>query len=96
MKLFSVWRFMEVEIATENFVCSLTGKHHFDAHGFDFTPHQEHGSRSTNRSDIISFDVVNHITNRIKSLLNGVSHFVVHGTNFLCNLTCGFKIWSPF
>ncbi|CSI47996.1 Uncharacterised protein [Vibrio cholerae] len=35
MKLFSVWRFMEVEIATENFVCSLTGKHHFDAHGFD-------------------------------------------------------------
>ncbi len=27
--------------------------------------------------------------------VNGVSHFVVYGTNFLCNLTCGFKIWSP-
>ena len=73
--------FVEIQIATENLVGTLTAEYHLDTHRLDDTGQQIHGRGGTDGGDVVGLDIVDDIANGVKTFLNGVVDFVVHGTD---------------
>ena len=83
MEFFRIRCHVEIQIAAEQFIGSLTAQDHLDAHGLDLAGHEVHGSGGTNRRHVIGFDVFDHVIERIQSLLNGEYQWVVNRPNVL-------------
>ena len=87
---------MEIEIAAEHFIRTLAGEHHFDAHRFDFTRHQIHRRRSADGGDIVSFNVIDNIANRVQPFLYRKVDLVMHGTQMVSHFLRGFQVGGAF
>ena len=70
---------MEVEVAAENFVSTLTGKDHLNSHGLDLPCHKVHRCGGSNRRYVIRFKLINDLLDGVKPLLNRVRIRVVNG-----------------
>ena len=72
---------VEIQIAAEQLVRALAGKHHLDAHRADAACHQIHRSGGADRGDVVGFQVVDHVRQRVDAFLHGEMQFVVHGAD---------------
>lgn len=77
---------VEVEVATEDLVGTLTTQNHLDSHGLDLTGEQVHGSRGTDGGDIVGFEVVDHVREGVETVLNSEGEGVVLGAEELGDL----------
>lgn len=77
---------VEVKVATEDLVGTLTTQNHLDTHGLDLTGEQVHGSRGTNGGHIVGLEVVDHVREGIEAVLNSEGEGVVLGAEELGNL----------
>ncbi len=96
VQFFGVRRLMEVEVAAEHFVRTFAGKHHFDAHGFNFPRHQVHRRRSANSGHIVGFDVIDNVADGIQPFLDGKVNFVVHSAEVVGHLLRRFQVRRAF
>lgn len=96
VQFFGVRRLMEVEVAAEHFVRTFAGKHHFDAHGFNFPRHQVHRRRGANSGHIVGFDVIDNVADGIQPFLDGKVNFVVHGAEVVGHLLRRFQVRRAF
>ena len=74
---------MEIKVATEDLIGSLTAEHHLDAHRLNDTSQQVHRRRSPNGSNIVGLDEVDNIADGIESFLNGIVDFMVDSTDMV-------------
>ena len=79
---------VEIQVASENLVGTLTREHHLDAHALDDTCQQVHRGGSAHGGHVVSLCEIDYIPQRIKPLLDGVVDFVVHGAYMLGHQTC--------
>ena len=77
---------VEVEVATEDLVGTLTTQNHLDTHGLDLTGEQVHGGRGTDSGDIVGLEVVDHVREGIEAVLNSEGEGVVPGAEELGDL----------
>ena len=92
VKLLGIRSLMEIEVATEQLIGAFTGEHHLDAHGLDVASHQVHGGRGTNRRDVVGFQVIDHITQRIQTLLHREGDLMVDGLQMVGDFLRGGQI----
>ncbi len=77
VELAGVGRFVEVQVAAEDFVAALTGEHHLYAHRLDPSRQQEHRGGGADGGDVVGFHVADHVGQRIKPFFEGVLETVV-------------------
>ena len=91
-----VGRFVEVEITAEDFVGSLAGEHHLDAHGFDDASEEIHRSGGAHGRHIVGFDVSDDVVDGVQSFLDGVVNFVVNRSDVVGDFSCFGKVGCSF
>lgn len=87
-----VWGSMEVQVSTKDLVATLTTEDHLDTHGLDLARKEVHGSRGTDRGNIVGLQVVDDIGESVEAVLDGEGHDVVLGSEELGNLEGGLVV----
>ena len=85
---------VEVEIASEDLVRSLSRENHLDTHRLDYAGEQIHRSRCPDGRHVVGLDVVDHIPDGIQALLDGEIHLVMDSADVVCDLFCLGKVRS--
>ena len=75
MKLFLVRSAVEIQIPAKNLIGTFTGDNHLHSQWLDFPRHEEHWNACSDCCNIICFDVVDYILNRINTVLSVVKKF---------------------
>ena len=96
VEILGTWCLVEVEVTTEDFVSTLTRKHHLDTHRLDDAGKEVHRCGGTNSGHIVGLDEIDDIVEGIESLLDGVVDFVVNRADIVGNETCLLQIWRTF
>lgn len=86
---------MEVEVASENLVGSLSGEDHLDAHRLDVAGHEVHRGGGPDGGYVIGLDVVDDVPQGIDAFLHGEVDLVVDGADVVSDLLCLLEIRSP-
>ena len=89
---FCVGSFVEIQISSENLITTLSAQHHLDTHGLDLAREEVHRCARPNRRHVVGLEMVNHIRNRIESLLDGEDVLVMHGSEVVCGLARGEEV----
>mmetsp|Transcript_10392 Transcript_10392/g.25345 ORF Transcript_10392/g.25345 Transcript_10392/m.25345 type:complete len:334 (-) Transcript_10392:712-1713(-) len=77
VQLLAVRRLVEVEVAAELLVGTLTGEHHLHAHRLDLTGEEEEGGARADSGHVVRLEVVNHVLDSVDALLDGEVELVV-------------------
>ena len=81
MEGFRVGCLVEIKVATEHLVCTLTTEHHLDAHRLDDAGKQVHRGGRTDGRHVVCLDEIDDVANGIKPFLYGVVDFMMHGAD---------------
>jgi hypothetical protein len=81
VKLFLVGGFVEVEVAAEDLIGALSGQHHLHAQGLDLAGHEEHGRAGADGGHVVRLHMVDHLRQRVQSLLHCEVELVVPGAD---------------
>ena len=96
MECFCRRGFMEIEIASENLIGTLARQYHLDTHRLDDTRQQIHRSRGTHGGNIVGFNKIDHITDGVEPLLDGIVDFMMHSTDMVGHHSGLRQVGSPF
>ena len=77
------WSFVEVEVAAEDFICTLTAEHHLYAHGLDDSSEEVHRCGGTDSGDIVGLYVVYYIADGVETFLYGIVDFMVDSADMV-------------
>ncbi len=72
-----------VQHTPENFVASLSAKHHFDTHGLDLAAQEIHRRTRSDGCHIVGLEVVDNFGDSIQTLLDSEDIFVVHRSEIM-------------
>mmetsp|Transcript_51059 Transcript_51059/g.110805 ORF Transcript_51059/g.110805 Transcript_51059/m.110805 type:complete len:355 (+) Transcript_51059:166-1230(+) len=83
VELFGIWRLVEVEVSSEDLVCTFSAEHHLHASGPDSPRHQVHGCCRSDCRHIEGLQRVDDIGQGIQALLWREGVLVVHSSQVL-------------
>ena len=90
VKFLGVRSLVKVQIPAEELIGALTGEHHLDAHAPDEACQQEHWRGCAYGRDVVGFEMIDDIVQRIQRLLYSEMHLVMYCTQILGGLSgCG-------
>ncbi len=87
---------MEIQVTAKYFIGTFTREHHFYTHGMNFSCQQIHRRGRAYGCDIVGFDVVDHLIQRIQAFLQGKFKAVVDRTDVRGHLGGGREIRRAF
>ena len=87
---------MEVEIAAEDLIRTLSGEHHLDAHRLYLSGQEIHRGRSAYGRHVECLKVMDDIPDGIQPFLHGERYAVVHGADVLSHLAGELHVGRAF
>ena len=86
---------MEIEVATENLVCTFAGEDHLDTHRLDHPGKEIHRRTGTDGRHIVGLDVIDYVADGIQTFLDGIVHLMMDGSDEIGDFAGLDEIGSP-
>ena len=80
---------VEVQVAAKYLITTFTTHNHLHPHSFDLPTKEVHRRAGANRRDVVRLKVVNHIGDRVETLLHGESIFMMDSSQVMRRFSRG-------